>query len=332
MDTVNGRRPATEGQVLFDGDNLYNQFDRFKRGIGYVPQELIFHDGLPVGDALRYASRLRLPDDTTEAEIEQAVDRVLGIVGLVAQKGTLIRHLSGGQKKRVSIAMELLSQPSVLFLDEATSGLDLGTEAQMMSLFRELADGGVTTLCITHYVDSLDACDMVAYFVKGRLAFFGPPAELKTWFGVKAIREVYLKEKEKTPEQWEAAFRASDAYRRYVLDRASPPVPEDATRVRPGHAIEAVRPRDLKRQAKVLTSRYVQLVRSDRRALGVALAFVLVHVVNRQSFHWSMDIALPYGVLACLVAGLLAAAAVTSLASARQALRQDAIAAVKDDW
>ncbi|MCC7138010.1 MAG: FHA domain-containing protein [Planctomycetes bacterium] len=276
MDTVNGRRPATEGQVLFDGENLYNQFDRFKRGIGYVPQELIFHDGLPVVDALRYASRLRLPDDTTEAEIEANIDRVLKVVGLVAQKETLIQFLSGGQKKRVSIAMELLSQPTVLFLDEATSGLDLGTEAQMMSLFRELADGGVTTFCITHYVDSLDACDMVAYFVKGRLAFFGPPRELKRWFGVAAIREVYLKEKEKTPEEWEAAFRASDAYRTYVLGRAAPPVPDDATRVRPGHAIELARPRDLKRQAKVLTSRYVQLIRGDRRSLGITLALAPV--------------------------------------------------------
>jgi len=272
MDTVNGRRPATEGQVLYDGENLYNQFDRFKRGIGYVPQELIFHDGLPVGDALRYASRLRLPDDTTDAEIEAHIDRVLRTVGLVAQKGTLVQHLSGGQKKRVSIAMELLSQPTLLFLDEATSGLDLGTEAQMMRLFRELADGGVTTLCITHYVDSLDACDMVAYFVKGRLAFFGPPKELKSWFGVAAIREVYLKEADKTPEQWEAAFQASDVYRKYVAGRASPPVPDDATRVRPGQAIETVRPRDLKRQATVLTNRYVQLVKGDRRALGITLA------------------------------------------------------------
>lgn len=272
MDTVNGRRPATEGQVLYDGENLYNHFDRFKRGIGYVPQELIFHDALPVADVLRYASRLRLPDDTGDDEIERNIDRVLGVVGLTAQRETLVKHLSGGQKKRVSIAMELLSEPTVLFLDEATSGLDLGTEAQMMRLFRELADGGVTTLCITHYVDSLDVCDMVAYFVKGRLAFFGPPKELKAYFGVSAIREVYLKEQEQTPEAWEAAFRESKAYRKYVAERASPPAPQDATRVRPGHAIEAERPRDLKRQAAVLTSRYVQLIRGERKALWISLA------------------------------------------------------------
>ena len=276
MDTVNGRRPATEGAVLYDGENLYNQFDRFKRGIGYVPQELIFHDGLPVVDVLRYASRLRLPDDTTAEEIEANIDRVLAVVGLVAQKGTLVKHLSGGQKKRVSIAMELLSRPTLLFLDEATSGLDLGTEAQMMRLFRELADGGVTTLCITHYVDSLEMCDLVAYFVKGRLAFYGPPKELKTYFGVGAIREVYVKETEKSAEQWEAEFRAHPAYATYVQGRASLPAPADATRVKPGEALEQVRPRDLKRQLRTLTERYVQILRSDGRALALGLGLAPV--------------------------------------------------------
>ena len=271
MDTVNGRRPATEGTVLYNGENLYNRFDAYKRGIGYVPQELIFHDGLPVEDALRYASRLRLPDDTSDAEIEANIDRVLTIVNLEAQRGTLVRHLSGGQKKRVSIAMELLSRPTVLFLDEATSGLDLGTEAQMMKLFRDLADGGVTTLCITHYVDSLEMCDVVAYFIRGRLAFFGPPAELKRHFGVAAIREVYVKEAEKTPEAWEALFRGTKTWRTYVEGRAGAVAPADATTVRPGQTMEQVRRKDPLRQFAVLTKRYVDLIRGDRRALAITV-------------------------------------------------------------
>ena len=76
----------------------------------------------------------------------------------------------------------------------------------MMKLFRELADGGVTTVCITHYADSLEMCDMVAYFMKGRLAYYGPPDTLKNYFGISAIREVYLKEAEKTADEWETAF------------------------------------------------------------------------------------------------------------------------------
>lgn len=276
MDTVNGRRPATEGTVLFNGENLYNRFDAFKQGIGYVPQELIFHDGLPVAAALRYASRLRLPDDTSDAEIEANIDRVLAIVGLVAQRETLVKHLSGGQKKRVSIAMELLSRPTVLFLDEATSGLDLGTEAQMMRLFRDLADGGVTTLCITHYVDSLDNCDVVAYFIKGRLAFYGSPSELKKHFGVAAIREVYVKETEKSPDEWEALFRKSAAYRAFVENRASREAPSDATTLKPGQGMEQVRKKDPKRQFEVLTKRYVELIKGDRRALWITVGMAPV--------------------------------------------------------
>ena len=219
IDTVNGRRPATEGKVLYNGENLYNHFDAFKQGIGYVPQQLIFHSELPLADVLRFASRLRLPDDTTDREIEENIDRVLETVGLSDRKGILVRNLSGGQKKRVSIAIELLARPTLLFLDEATSGLDLGTEAQMMRLFRELADGGVTTMCITHYIESLEMCDVLAYFMRGRLIYYGPPTELKAYFGVDAMRDVYIKETEKTPEVWEKEFQESETYQKFVLDR-----------------------------------------------------------------------------------------------------------------
>lgn len=272
MDAVNGRRPATAGAVLYNGENLYNHFDAFKRGIGYVPQELIFHQQLPLADALRYASRLRLPDDVTSDEVEASVDRVLGIVGLSQQRGTLITNLSGGQKKRVSIAMELLSQPTLLFLDEATSGLDLGTEAQMMKLFREFADSGVTTVCITHYVDSLEMCDLVAYFITGRLAYYGPPTELKSYFGISAIREVYLKEAERTAEEWEAAFQGSSACAQYVAGRAAPAEKFEATIIRPGQAIEVVRHSNSRRQLWVLTRRYLQVMLADWRNMLIMLS------------------------------------------------------------
>lgn len=272
MDTVNGRRPATTGAVLYNGENLYNHFAAFKRGIGYVPQELIFHQQLPLADALRYASRLRLPDDVTSDEVEANIDRVLGTVGLSQQRGTLITNLSGGQKKRVSIAMELLSQPTLLFLDEATSGLDLGAEAQMMKLFRGLADGGVTTICITHYVDSLELCDMVAYFVKGRLAYYGPPAELKSYFGINVIREVYLKETKKTAEEWETAFQASPAYSQYVAGRAEPAEKVKATSIRPRQAIEIIRQSNSKKQLRVFTRRYLQVMLADWRNVLIMLS------------------------------------------------------------
>ena len=299
MDALNGRRPATEGSVYYNGENLYRRFDAFKRGIGYVPQELILHEQLPVCDALRYASQLRLPGDTSADEIERNIERTLEIVGLSERRHTLIKHLSGGQKKRVSIAMELLCRPTLLYLDEVTSGLDLGTEVQMMRLFRRLADSGVTTLCITHYVDSLDMCDMVVFLVRGRLAFYGPPDELKRYLGVNSMREAMLmaeppsakpKSKGRTAEAWEAAFRESTAYARYVQGRAdriedSP----GATVVEPGQAMESMRSEDKWRQFKLLTRRYVQVVLGDRRNLAIMLAlapmiaFLACIVLNTES-------------------------------------------------
>ena len=274
MDAINGRRPATQGAVFYNGQNLYNQFEAFKRGIGYVPQEPIFHRNLPLDSALRYASRLRLPEDTTALEIDQNIERVLDIVGLKERRHTIIAYLSGGQRKRVSIAMELLSRPSVLFLDEATSGLDLGTEAQMMQLFRSLADSGVTTLCITHFVDSLEVCDLVAYFVKGRLVYYGPPADLKDHFGVAHLRDVYLEEESKSPERWEAAFRASQVHARYVEERASRQGELDHVVSRKPPEEDPVRNRNSRsaRQFSVLCKRYVQVLLGDRRNVLLLLS------------------------------------------------------------
>lgn len=297
MDTVNGRRPATEGAVMYNGENLYNHFDAFKQGIGYVPQELIFHEQLPLVDVLRYASRLRLPDDTTEQEIETNIDRVLETVGLSDRRGTLVENLSGGQKKRVSIGIELLARPTLLFLDEATSGLDLGTESQMMKLFRALADGGVTTMCITHYVESLEMCDVVAYFVKGRLAYYGPPQELKRYFGVDAMREIYARETDKTPEEWEEQFRQTDTYQEFVAKRATPPVSEDNTVFRKGQPLSKVAPRSAQQQLSVLMKRYVQMLLGDKKnawlmlGLSPLIALIVCLVLSGQKAGWEFALA-----------------------------------------
>lgn len=276
MDAVNGRRPATTGHVLYDETNLYDEFDALKRGIAYVPQDLIFHPHLPVDRALYYACRLRLPEDTTAHEIEQNIDRVLETVSLQDRKHTVIAHLSGGQKKRVAIAMELLSKPSVLFLDEATSGLDAGTEAQMMQLFRALADSGVTTLCITHFVDSLEHCDRVAYFVAGRLAYFGEPAGLRDAFDVDDVRDVYVRERERTPEAWERAFRDSARYETHVSQRLDQSRTPHVTSRAPTEGPRS-RPSRRRTQFQVLTRRYVHVLSRDRR--NVALLLLLAPLI-----------------------------------------------------
>jgi ABC-type multidrug transport system ATPase subunit len=286
VDAMNGRRPAGHGEVRYAGENLYDEFALFKTGIGHVPQELVLHRELPVESALRYAAQLRLPSDTADAEIDDNIDRVLRLVGLAPQRGVRVENLSGGQKKRVSIAMELLSQPSVLFLDEATSGLDLVTESEMMQIFRSLADGGVTTVCITHYAHSLPLCDLVVYLMGGRLVYVGPPDELLRHFGVDDVRDVYLKERSQSAESWEEYFRASSTYRRYVIGRASaPPSSEHGQKLRPGDAVGEVDAEHAIRQFSILSRRYLETILSDRRHVLLLLALApILALVPRLRF------------------------------------------------
>ncbi len=286
MDAVNGRRRATHGRVLFNGRDLYEEFPSLKRRIGYVPQQVILHGQLSVEAALKHASRLRLPTDLTGAEIDRNIDKVLKSVGLSDRKKTTIASLSGGQQKRVAIAMELLSRPSVLFLDEVTSGLDMKTEKQMMTLFRSLADEGITILCITHYLDSLEYCHHVAYFFGGQLAFYGPPPAFQEHFGISTHSAIYQLEAEATPDDWAKRYDQSRTAQTFLHDRLH------QAQLDPGseHSAAAVSSEagaDRSRlsaertglQLATLTRRYVRLLLADRATLAVTLALAPVTAI-----------------------------------------------------
>ena len=140
LDGLNGLRPAQQGVVLYNGQDYYRHLAAFSTQLGYVPQDDIIHRDLTVERALYYAARMRLPEDFTRAQIRQRVDEVLEDVEMSHRRHLLVSKLSGGQRKRVSIALELLANPSVFFLDEPTSGLDPGLDRKMMFLLRNLAD------------------------------------------------------------------------------------------------------------------------------------------------------------------------------------------------
>src|SRR5262249_53892743 len=145
--------------------------------LGYVPQRDIVHTQLTVARALYYTARLRLPPDTGPAELQARLDEVLRLMELGPHRDTLVGSLSGGQTKRVSLGAELPARPALLYIDEATSGLDAGTEARMMRLFQQLAREGRSVLCITHNVDNVDLCDLVIVLAAGRLVYCGPPRD-----------------------------------------------------------------------------------------------------------------------------------------------------------
>jgi ABC-type multidrug transport system ATPase subunit len=186
-----------------------------------VPQDDIIHKELTVSQALDYAARLRLPADTTPAERARRVIEVLETLNLTERKNVPIQKLSGGKRKRVSIGVELLTQPGLFFLDEATSGLDPGTESQLMRLLRQLADEGHTILLITHATKNVMLCDQVAFLAKGgHLAYYGPPEEALKYFGVQDFDAIYQKlEGEQTPHAWDEKYRQSPQFKEYVVER-----------------------------------------------------------------------------------------------------------------
>ena len=282
MDCLNGRRPATGGQVLANGEDFYRHFDSFRQSLGYVPQRDIVHTQLAVDRALYYTARLRLPADTAPAELSARMNEVIRLMDLEAQRSTLVGNLSGGQIKRVSLGAELVGRPCLLYIDEATSGLDASTEARMMRLFRDLARSGKTILCITHHLDHIELCDLILILAAGRLVYFGPPAEAGAFFQTQKIAEIYDVLPAKPAADWEKQFAASSLYREFV-DKRLAAAPE-------GSMLGAIHPpsRPLAKggmggsfsqrthvpwlhQCRVLTARYAELLLRDVRTLRLLL-------------------------------------------------------------
>ncbi|MBZ5516028.1 MAG: FHA domain-containing protein, partial [Acidobacteriia bacterium] len=192
MNALNGFVPPSSGLVLYNGVNLYQNLDSLKSTIGFVPQEDIMHKQLSVRRCLYYAAKLRLPEDLSEEEISRRVEEMLGILKIDPQRwDNPVATLSGGQRKRVSIGIELLPKPGVLFLDEPTAGLDPRTETLMMMLFRQLANQGSTIIITTHLLASFGVLDKVVVLVQGRLAFYGPGNKFLDYFKASVPADVY---------------------------------------------------------------------------------------------------------------------------------------------
>jgi ABC transport system ATP-binding/permease protein len=211
MDAMNGSRPAQQGHVLLNSADLYEEFASLRSSIGYVPQEDILHRQLTVKECLYYAARLRLPDDFGEADIWQRVNETIKILELTERADLAIAQLSGGQRKRVSLGIELLSKPALLFVDEPTAGQDPRTEMKMMQLFREIANRGSTVVINTHLLGSFSLLDKVAVLVRGKLAYFGQSQEMLPYFKAGRPHEIFEKLQEKKPEEWAAQYKQSQA-------------------------------------------------------------------------------------------------------------------------
>jgi ABC-type multidrug transport system ATPase subunit len=270
LSAISGRVQGSGGQVLVSGQDLYANFESLKQNLAVVPQKDVLHDRLSVHDAWHFTAKLRLPPDTSSGEIDQVIDDMLATVGLKERKGTQIRHLSGGQIKRASLGNEILNKPSLLFLDEVTSGLDEQTDREMMRLFRQIADGGKTVVCITHNLANVErTCSLVVILtVGGKLAFVGSPEEARSYFGIERLGDVYDRLAQKTPEEWRNQFIESKHYSRYIDSRLPAGGDADSSGARPRQFLPFKERMGLiRRQLGILLKRNNAIQKADVRSL-----------------------------------------------------------------
>ncbi|MDQ8705343.1 ATP-binding cassette domain-containing protein [Streptomyces sp. LHD-70] len=275
LNALTGLRPADEGTVLYDGRDLYRDYAELRHRIGLVPQDDILHSQLTVRRALRYAAQLRFPEDTAKAEREARVDEVIRELGLEQRVDQPIHSLSGGQRKRVSVALELLTKPSLLFLDEPTSGLDPGMDRSVMHMLRGLADDGRTVIVVTHSVLSLDVCDRLLVLAPGgTIAYYGPPEEALAYFGFAEWPEAFESFENERDRDWAGQFRGSTQHERFVAAESRQPrrAPES-----PHGPVTAPKAQSWGAQLGTLVRRYAANLSADRTFLVimVALPFVM---------------------------------------------------------
>lgn len=218
---LSGRTIPSEGEVCINGRNLHENFAALKSDLSVIPQTISLHDTLSVEQSLYYSAALRLAPDLGPAELAKSVDSGLATVGMTQRRSVKISQLSGGQLKRIGLASELISDPSLLFLDEVTSGLDEQSDLEMMQLFRKLADARKTLVCVTHNLGHVaEYCTHVAVLTNGgRLAFYGEPTEAIDYFKVQRLSEVYKILEKRSPELWAKTYVQSSYYRKHVVNR-----------------------------------------------------------------------------------------------------------------
>ncbi len=248
---IAGYTTPSSGSVTFEGHDVHAEYASLRSRIGMVPQDDVVHRQLTVNQALGYAAELRLPPDTTKADRAKVVAQVLDELDLTKHADTRVDKLSGGQRKRASVALELLTGPSLLILDEPTSGLDPALDHQVMTMLRQLADAGRVVIVVTHMLSYLDTCDQLLLVAPGgKTAYYGPPGQIGDAMGTTNWAKIFS----------QVGADPEEANRRFLERDQGPPLAatdQPADLGKPVHT-------SVRRQISTIARRQVRLVVADR--------------------------------------------------------------------
>lgn len=293
LTTLAGYTPPTSGHVLIDGLSLYRHYDVFRSAVGYVPQDDVMHRALTVEEVLAFHAKINFPDALTDDEIAARIDRVLRQLDLERVRTSIVgdevrRGLSGGQRKRLNVAIELLGQPSLLLLDEPTSGLDARSAMQLIRQCRGLASAGRTVVMTIHQPrpEAFDLFDKILLLTTGgKVAYFGPVTGVKRYFSDRSevppesarnpadyvldVLDPLDPGLSREPNEWKKDYRGSPQHTRFVASRLRK---DQLKKARKGSRISKAAAANPFRQAWNLTRRYAQLKWRDRNALMVQMA------------------------------------------------------------
>ncbi len=263
MRCMNGSTSITSGSVLIRGEDISSEYNAIKHLIGYVPQQDIVYDNLTLNRMLYYAACLKMPAKTSREDIDERIKEIIDMVELKGHENTMIKRLSGGQKKRASIAVELLSDPDIMFLDEPTSGLDPGTEYKMMCMLKNMTNNGKTVILVTHATLNIGLCDRIIFMAPGgRLAYSGNPKKALDEFGVESIVDIY-----------NLIQDDPDNYIKTNDDKKSAALSETDTHEK--FTAKKVKTSAVK-QTVTLIKRYCEMIANDKKRMAIILFMPLV--------------------------------------------------------
>lgn len=227
LKTIAGLNEESNGDLLWNGRNLAKEQDFEPAEIGYVPQFSIAYDQLTVDESIESAMRLRVKTKNLK-ELDRRIDKILRETGLSKLADRPVKVLSGGQKRRLGLAIELVTSPPLLLCDEVTSGLDPRSERDVVRLLHQLSNhNGRTVISVTHSLAHLDLYDSVLVLHEGRVAYHGPPDEMTHYFSVDDTEEVYPRLAKQKSEKWHQSWQKhKDAYYRKITKQKNQPAPD----------------------------------------------------------------------------------------------------------